>query len=53
MELKSKFCFNREEVTKFINDNNITKENIQNIVAVEDKHFIIFYWAKKANLLNE
>ena len=44
MALKSKHFFNREELTKFVNDNNITKENIQSINVIEDKHFVLFYW---------
>lgn len=44
MVLKSKHFFNREELTKFVNDNKITKENIQAITVIEDKHFVLFYW---------
>ena len=40
MELKSKFCFNREEVTKFINDNNITINEIPKSIFFTG--FIIF-----------
>ena len=42
--LESKYFFNREELTKFVNDNKITKENIQSITVIEDKHFVLFYW---------
>jgi len=44
MVLKSKHFFNREELTKFVNDNKISKENIQSINVIEDKHFVLFYW---------
>jgi hypothetical protein len=52
MELKSRFCYTKEEVTRFINENHITKENIQVIVPVEEKHFVIFYWEQKKEMLN-
>lgn len=53
MELRSKFCFTREELTKFVNDNNITKDQIQSINIVEEKRFIIFYWyVNQNNLIN-
>jgi hypothetical protein len=44
MALRSKHFFNREELTTFVNVNNITKENIQSINVIEDKHFVLFYW---------
>jgi hypothetical protein len=44
MALRSKHFFNREELTKFVNDNKISKENIQSINVIEDKHFVLFYW---------
>ena len=50
MILKSKHFFNREELTKFVNDNKITKENIQAINVIEDKHFVLFYW--ESNTIN-
>ena len=46
MVLKSKHFFNREELTKFVNDNKISKENIQSINVIEDKHFVLFYWER-------
>lgn len=48
MVLKSKHFFNREELTKFVNDNKITKDNIQAITVIEDKHFVLFYWESTA-----
>ena len=50
MVLKSKHFFNREELTKFVNDNKITKDNIQAITVIEDKHFVLFYW--ESNTIN-
>lgn len=44
MALRSKHFFNREELTTFVNVNNITKDNIQAITVIEDKHFVLFYW---------
>lgn len=45
MVLKSKHCFTREELVRFVNDNNIKKENIQQIINVETSHYVIFYWS--------
>lgn len=42
--LKSKHFFNRDELTSFINANNLKKEDIQAILVVEDKHLLLFYW---------
>ena len=44
MILRSKHFYNCEELTKFVNDNKISKENIQSINVIEDKHFVMFYW---------
>ena len=49
--LKSKYFFNREELTKFVNDEKIKQNDIQNILVVEEKHFVLYYW--EANTLNE
>lgn len=46
MVLRSQHFFNREDLTKFVKDNNITKENIQSINVIEDKHFVLFYWER-------
>lgn len=46
MTLRSQYFFNREELTKFVNDNKISKENIQSINVIEDKHFVLFYWER-------
>ena len=45
MEMKSKHCFTREELVRFVNDNHIKQENIQQIINVENSHYVIFYWA--------
>ena len=42
--LKSKYFFTREELTRFVNDNNIQQTRIQTIIVVEDKHLVLFYW---------
>lgn len=42
--LKSKYFFTREELTRFVNDNNIPQTRIQTIIMVEDKHLVLFYW---------
>lgn len=42
--LKSKYFFTREELTRFVNDNNIPQTRIQTIIVVEDKHLVLFYW---------
>ena len=42
--LKSKYFFNREELVKFVNDEKINHNDIQNILVVEEKHFVLFYW---------
>lgn len=42
--LKSKYFFTREELTRFVNENNIPQTRIQTIIMVEDKHLVLFYW---------
>lgn len=42
--LKSKYFFTREELTRFVNENNIPQTRIQTIIVVEDKHLVLFYW---------
>ena len=43
--LKSHFCHNREEVTSYINEQKIKREQIHNIVWMDcQKGFAVFYW---------
>ena len=43
--LKSHFCHTRKEVARYINEQKIKREQIQNIVWMESqKGFAVFYW---------
>lgn len=44
--MKSRYCYGREELTNFINDNNIAKDDITQIVLANDgtNRFVVFYW---------
>ena len=43
--LKSHFCFYKDEVVRYINENKIKRENIQEIVYLDNqKGFVVFYW---------
>lgn len=42
-ELKREPFYSTWDLCNFVNERNITKENIQSIVAISDV-FILFYW---------
>lgn len=42
--LKYHYFRNKEELVMFVNENKITKENIQSIVTVDVNKFVLFYW---------
>ena len=46
--IKSHFCFTREEVVRYINEQKITKENIVEIIWMDNqKGFAVFYWSNE------
>ena len=43
--IKSHFCFSKEDVVRYINDNKIKKDDIVEIVWLDSKKgFVVFHW---------
>ena len=43
-ELKRELFYSAKELCNFVNEHQITKENIQSIVENSDDVFVLFYW---------
>lgn len=52
MILKTEKFFTKEELVNFVNKNKIEQIQIQQIIMVENNHFVIFYWVNDNKTLN-
>ena len=43
-ELKRELFYSAKDLCNFVNEHQITKENIQSIVENSDDVFVLFYW---------
>lgn len=44
MKLKSRYFIDEYDLVRFVNENNIKKENIQGICSLDGYHYKLFYW---------
>lgn len=44
MKLYCQYSYGANDLVKFVNENNIQKENIQEIIRVGENIYCVFYW---------
>ena len=44
VKLKTKYFIDEYELKRFVNENNMRKENIQEICSLDGYHYMLFYW---------